>query len=474
MGKEYDLVVLGGGTGGYVAAIRASQLGMKVAVVEAQELGGTCLHAGCIPTKSLLRTAETYRKINEAKLYGIEAEVEQVDFTKVQGQKDSIIKQLQQGIEQLFRKHRIDRYRGYGRILGSSIFSPLPGTISVEYSNGKENSLLIPKFVLIATGSKPKEIEGFPTDGQQILHSEQILQLETLPKSILIIGGGIIGIEWASILVDFGVEVTLVEREESILPTEDESVQREVTRLLKKRGVKFLTQASIDTDSVKKEDKKVSILVKEKEKPVRIEVEKILVAIGREANITDIGLQNTKIELEKGYIKTKETYQTKESHIYAIGDCIGGLQLAHVAQEEAILAIEHMMGKSPQPLIEEQVPINIYSYPEVARIGLTEREAREQYEAIDIGVFPFRGIGKAHINRETEGFMKIIVDRATDDLIGLHIVGDQATELIATASLAKGLDASAWELSQTMFPHPSISELFKEAALASAGFPIHG
>lgn len=474
MTKEYDLVVLGGGTGGYVAAIRASQLGMKVAVVEAKKLGGTCLHSGCIPTKTLLRTAEIYREATLAKNYGIDLKVKGIDFSKVQAKKESIIKQLHSGIEQLFKKHQIDLYNGYGRILGPSIFSPLPGTISVEYESGEENTMLVPTNVLIATGSKPREINELQTDGNHILNSDQALKLTKLPKSILIIGGGIIGIEWASLLVDLGVKVTVIESEASILQNEDEIVQREVTKQLKKRGVKIVTNASIDTKSLQKEEELVSLAVNNTEDREIFTAEKILVAIGREPNINDIGLQNTNVERENNFIKTNEVYQTKDSHIYAIGDCVGGLQLAHVAQEEAIIAVEHMAGKEPITFKSNQVPVNIYSYPEVGKIGLTEKEAKKAYENISVGIFPFAGIGKAHVNGEVNGFVKVITDEKTDDLLGIHIVGDKATELIGEASVAKFLDASGWELSKVIHAHPSLAEIFKEAALATKGNQIHG
>lgn len=474
MTNEYDLVVLGGGTGGYVAAIRAAQLGMRVAIVEKDRLGGTCLHRGCIPTKTFLRSAELYRQALYSSQYGIDVTIKNFNIKKLLAKKDKIVNQLHDGIVSLMKKHHIDVYKGYGRILGPSIFSPLPGTISVEKSNGEDNAMLIPKFVLIATGSKPRTLRDISIDGHTIITSDEALQMEKLPQSILIIGGGVIGIEWASLLRDFGVDVTIVESASNILMTEDDDVRRELERQLKKRGVNILTNANLIPSTVEIAENKVSVQIEINDETKLLTAEKMLLSVGREANIEDIGLDNTNIELKNGFINTSEYYQTKESHIYAIGDVIGGLQLAHVASEEGIIAVEHMAGLNPITINKENIPANIYSYPEVAKIGLTEREAKEKYQHIKVGKFPLRGIGKAHVNGDVEGFVKIITNEETEDIIGIHLVGTHATELIGEASLAKFLNASAWEISKTIHPHPSLSEVFKEAALATENLQIHG
>lgn len=473
MTKEYDLVVLGGGSGGYVAAIRASQLGMKVALVEANKLGGTCLHQGCIPTKTLLRTAELYRNLALANKFGINVTVNKIDFNEVRANKSKIIQELHQGIQLLMEKNKIDVFKGYGRILGPSIFSPLPGTISVEYESGVENTMLVPKNVLIASGSKPRLLPNVEVDGNYIITSNEALEMKELPSSLVIIGAGIIGIEWASILVDLGVDVTVVESERDILSNEDDDVKREVKKQLAKRGVTFYMESTVQENSIRIENNEVIVPIEVAEEVKDLSTEKLLLAIGREPNVDDLGLQNTNIEIESGFIGVNEYYQTKEQHIYAIGDCIGGLQLAHVASEEGILAVEHMAGEQVQTLKEEQIPVNIYAYPEVAKIGLNEREANKQYGNIKVGKFPLKGIGKAHVFGEIEGFMKIISDQKTDDILGVHIVGPQATELMGEASLAKFLDASTWELSKTIHAHPSLSELFQEAALATRNNQIH-
>lgn len=474
MTKDYDLVVLGGGTGGYVAAIRASQLGMKVALVEAKKLGGTCLHRGCIPTKTLLRTAELYRNTSLAQQYGIEVTVDHINFNKVKENTNHTIKQLHSGINILMEKNHIDVYKGYGRILGPSIFSPLPGTISIEYNTGEENTMLVPKYVLIATGSQPRSLPNIETDGTVVMNSNDVLEMDALPKSIVIIGGGVIGIEWASLLVDLGVKVTVVESETNILMSEDNDIRKEVEKQLNKRGITIYTESKLETDSVNIKNNEVTVSVNVKGKQVDLVADKMLISIGRQPNIIDIGLQNTNINTESGFIHVDEHYRTKDQHIYAIGDCIGGLQLAHVASEEGIHAVEHMAGEKVVPLDNTNIPMNIYSYPEVAKIGLTEQQAKERYKKIDVGMFPFQGIGKAHVFGEVHGFVKIITHRDTEDILGIHIVGPQATELIGEASVAKFLNATAWELSKTVHPHPSLAEIFKEAALATERKQIHG
>lgn len=474
MTKEYDLVVLGGGTGGYVAAIRASQLGMQVAIVEDQQLGGTCLHRGCIPSKALLRSAEMYRQMKDVEDFGIELDTYAFNLTNAQKRKDTIIHTLHEGVKALVKKAKVDVYEGFGRILGPSIFSPMPGTISIEHHDKEDNTMLVPKQVLIATGSKPRPLQGFDIDGIHILNSDDALQMKELPTSILIIGGGVIGVEWASMLQDLGVQVTVVESSEHILIDEDSDVRHEVKKELQRRGVKFLTGAKLDADSLKINDSFIDVNVEQEGQVQKVTVEKILVSIGREANINQIGLTNTNIQVKNNVIVTNDMYQTKESHIYAIGDCIGGMQLAHVAAAEGKIAVEHMAGLNPDPISKNQIPSCIYSSPEVGRVGLTEQEALEQGYQLKIGKFPFQAIGKAHVVGDAKGFAKIIVDKKTEDIIGIHMVGPQVTDMISEASLARMLDATAWEIAQTMHPHPTLSEIFSEAALAVEGLQIHG
>ncbi|MDQ0213808.1 dihydrolipoamide dehydrogenase [Oikeobacillus pervagus] len=470
---EYDLVILGGGTGGYVAAIRAAQLGLKTAVVEKGNLGGTCLHKGCIPSKALLRSAEVYRTAKRGEEYGIKANDVEIDFLKVQERKRNIVSQLHKGVQHLMKKGKIDVYEGIGRILGPSIFSPLPGTISVEMNNGGENEMLIPKNVIVATGSRPKSLPGLEVDGEFVLTSDEALEINTLPESMIIVGGGVIGIEWASMLADFGTEVTVLEYADRMVPTEDQDISKEMERLMKKKGVKIVTNAKVLPETVEKTKEKVSISAEVNGKISSFSAEKILLSVGREANTEGIGLENTDILIEKGFIQVNEYFQTKESHIYAIGDCIGGLQLAHVASHEGIVAVEHMAGENPYPLNYFTISKCIYSNPEAASVGLTEQEAKNKGYNIKIGKFPFKAIGKALVFGETDGFVKIIADSDTDDVLGIHMIGPHVTDMISEAGLAKVLDATPWEVAHTIHPHPTLSEAIGEAALAVDGKAIH-
>ncbi|KAF1679706.1 MULTISPECIES: dihydrolipoyl dehydrogenase [Bacillus] len=473
MATEYDVVILGGGTGGYVAAIRAAQLGLKTAVVEKENLGGTCLHKGCIPSKALLRSAEVYRIAREAGQFGVETAGVSLNFEKVQQRKQAVVDKLAAGVSHLMKKGKIDVYSGYGRILGPSIFSPLPGTISVERGNGEENDMLIPKQVIIATGSRPKMLPGLEADGKHVLTSDEALQMEKLPKSIIIVGGGVIGIEWASMLHDFGVKVTVIEYANRILPTEDQDISKEMESLLTKKGIQFVTGAKVLPDSVTKTSEDISILAEKDGETITFSAEKMLVSIGRQANIEGIGIENTDIVTENGVISVNESCQTKESHIYAIGDVIGGLQLAHVASHEGIMAVEHFAGLNPHPLDPALVPKCIYSSPEAASVGLTEDEAKEKGHNVKIGKFPFMAIGKALVYGESDGFVKIVADRDTDDILGVHMIGPHVTDMISEAGLAKVLDATPWEIGQTIHPHPTLSEAIGEAALAADGKAIH-
>lgn len=472
MAEEYDLVILGGGTGGYVAAIRAAQLGLKTAVVEKGKLGGTCLHKGCIPSKALLRSAEVFATAKRSEEFGIVTGEVTVNFEKVQERKGRIVDQLHKGVQHLMKQGIIDVFEGTGRILGPSIFSPMPGTISVEMNNGSDNEMLIPKNVIIATGSRPRTLPGLEVDGNQILTSDEALVLEQLPASIIIVGGGVIGIEWASMMADFGVEVTVVEYADRILPTEDKEISREMQRLMKKRGIKLVTGAKVLPETLKKENE-VVIQAELKGNRKEFRAEKLLVSVGRQANTEGIGLENTEIQIENGFIKINEFYQTKESHIYAIGDCIGGLQLAHVASHEGLCAVEHIVGENPSPINENLVPKCVYSSPEVASIGLTEDEAISKGFNVKVGKFSFRAIGKALVFGESDGFVKMIADKDSNDLLGVHMIGPHVTDLISEAGLAKVLDATPWEIGQTIHPHPTLSEAIGEAALAVDGKAIH-
>lgn len=474
MANEYDVVILGGGTGGYVAAIRAAQLGLKTALVEKDALGGTCLHKGCIPSKALLKSAEVFQMAkNEAAHFGVDTKETSLNFARVQARKDEIVQQLHKGVIGLMKKGKIDVYEGYGRMLGPSIFSPMPGTISVEMNNGEENEMLVLKNLIIATGSRPRTLPGLEIDERQVLSSDGALKMTELPKSMLIVGGGVIGIEWASMLNDFGVDVTVIEYADRILPTEDGDISKEMKKLLTKKGITFVTGAKVAADTLTKTEGSVTISAEVSGEMQEFTAEKMLVSVGRQANVEGIGIENTEIQIEKGFIKTKPTFQTKESHIYAIGDVIGGLQLAHVASHEGISAVEHIAGHTTEPINYTNISRCIYSSPEAASVGLTEAQAKEKGFDVKVGKFPFAAIGKALVNGNADGFVKIIADKKSDDILGVHMIGGHVTDLISEAGLAMVLDATPWEVASTIHPHPSLSEVIGEASLAVDGIAIH-
>lgn len=474
MAKEYDLVIIGGGTGGYVAAIRAAQLGLSTAIVEKGKLGGTCLHKGCIPSKALLRSAEVYHTAKEkAADYGVLTGEVSLDFSAVQKRKQSIVDQLHQGVQGLMKKGKIDVYEGTARMLGPSIFSPSPGgTVSVEMNNGEENEMLIPKNVVLATGSRPRTLPGLTIDGEFVMTSDEALEMTELPKSILIVGGGVIGIEWASMLNDFGVEVTVIEYADRIIPTEDDAISREMKKLLEKKGITFATSAKVLPDTLKI-DNGVQIEAEIGSETKTFAADKMFVSVGRQANVENIGIENTDIVVENGFVQVSDTYQTKESHIYAIGDVIGGLQLAHVASHEGITAVEHIAGLDVHAMDSEKVSRCIYSSPEASSVGITEAQAKERGFKVKTGKFSFKAIGKALVYGESDGFVKIIADEETNDILGVHMIGPHATDLISEAGLAMVLDATPWEIASTVHPHPTLSEIMGEAALAVDGKAIH-
>lgn len=469
MAIHCDVAVLGGGTGGYIAAIRAAQAGKQVVIIEQDKLGGTCLHRGCIPSKALLRSAELYAQMKNSEEYGIASSEVTLLYPKVQQRKQAIVDQLHKGVQALMRKNKIQVLEGRGRVIGPSIFSPKSGAVAVELNND-EMETVVPANLIIATGSRPRTLTGLRPDGVRVLSSDEALTLEELPASILIVGGGVIGVEWASLLHDFGVQVTLVEAADQLLPSEDSEISRELCKQLERRGVTVMTGVKVLADTYESTEQGIQISIQNGDKNERLEAEKILVSIGRQANVENIGLENTDIALTKeGYIRVNEHMQTTEPHIYAIGDCIGGLQLAHAASHEGLIAVGHLNGEPSHSYSESQVPRCVYTRPEVASVGYTEQEAKKKGRNTKTSKVPFAAIGKALVQGEKEGFLKLVVDADTEDLIGVQIIGAHATELIAQAVLAQLLDATAWEIGQTVFAHPSLSEIFGEAALAVDG-----
>ncbi|QGM88501.1 dihydrolipoyl dehydrogenase [Staphylococcus epidermidis] len=469
--KQYDLVVLGGGTAGYVAAIRASQLGKKVAIVEKSLLGGTCLHKGCIPTKALLKSAEVNHTIKNAHTFGIDVNHFKINFPKILERKDAIVKQLHEGVNQLMKHHHIDIYNGIGRIMGISIFSPQSGTISVEYEDG-ESDILPNKNVLIATGSSPQSLPFIKFDHKQILSSDDILRLNTLPQRLAIIGGGVIGLEFASLMNDLGADVVVIEANDRVLPTESTQVASLLKEELTNRGVTFYENIQLTKDHFNQTDKGVTINISDE--PVQFD--KVLVAIGRKPNTNDIGLNNTQIKTsDAGHIITNAYQQTEDKHIYAAGDCIGQLQLAHVGSKEAIVAVEHMFDCSPIPINYDLIPKCVYTNPEIASIGKNLEQAKKAgIKAKSIKV-PFKAIGKAIIEDVTQskGFCEMVVNKDDDEIIGLNMIGPHVTELINEISLLQFMNGSSLELGLTTHAHPSLSEVVMELGLKANGQAIH-
>lgn len=471
MAISCDVAVLGGGTGGYVAAIRAAQLGKEVVIIEQDKLGGTCLHRGCIPTKALLRSAELFAQMKESASYGIETSGLSLVFPKVQERKQEIVDQLHKGVQYLMRKNKITVIQGSGRVIGPSIFSPKSGAVAVELNDG-EMETVVPTNLIIATGSRPRNLPGLTPDGQYVLSSDEALVLDELPDSMIIVGGGVIGVEWASLLNDFGVKVTVVEAANQLLPNEDTEVAKELQKQLERRGIIVVTGAMVQPDTFEVKDNKVQISSTQGEKQTILTGDKLLVSIGRQGNLENIGLENTDVALDRGYIRVNEHMQTTEPHIYAIGDCIGGLQLAHAASHEGLVAVNHLAGEASHGYQADQTPRCVYTRPEVASVGITEKEAVERGIKVKIGKVPFSAIGKAMVQGEKEGFVKIVADELTHDIVGVQMIGAHVTELIGQAALAQLLDATPWEIGQAVFAHPTLSEILGEAALAVDGKSI--
>jgi dihydrolipoamide dehydrogenase len=471
MSKSYDIVVLGGGIGGYTAAVRAAQLGKTVAIVERDRMGGTCLHRGCIPSKSYLRSAEMYAAMKDSEQYGIRATDVSLDFDRVRQRKNEIVEQLHKGVQYLMKKNKIDIFHGNGRLMGPSIFSPKSGAVAVELEDG-ELETLVPGHLIIATGSRPRTIPGLEPDGELIHTSDEALDMSRLPSSVIIVGGGVIGVEWASMLSDFDVEVTIVEAAPRLVPLEDEDISRELERLLKGKKIQVMTGAKVLAETLVKGAAELAVKVEHRGEEVEVKASAMLVSVGRQANVEGINLEITNIKVDRGVIKVNEYMQTAEAHIYAVGDVNGGLQLAHVAGHEGILAVEHIAGLNPHPMSWKEVPKCIYTRPEIASVGLSEKEAIEQGHEVKVGKFTFKAIGKSLVYGESDGFVKVVADKHTDDLLGVHMIGPHVTDYISEAALAQVLNATPWEVGRTIHPHPTLAEALGEAMLAVDGKAI--
>lgn len=462
--QEYDVVFLGGGTGGYVAAIRAAQRGLRVAVVEKDKVGGTCLHRGCIPSKALLKSAELLDQVRRAREFGVVVGEVGGDYAAAFRRSRQVVEQLHKGIHFLFRKHRIPLLQGVGRLTANR-------TVLVNGADGQRQELQ-GRAIIIDTGSRPRPIPGIPFDGVRVLNSDHTTaELDWFPKRVIIRGGGATGVEHATVYRSFGAEVTLVGR---IVPNEDEEVQQELIRAFQRKGIRIIPDYRPTADDFDITEGGVRMRVSKSGTAEEIiEADALFVALGREGNIEDLGLEELGIQTKNGFIVTDEYFRTNVEGIYAIGDVLGIQQLAHTAMHQGIIAVEHIAGEKPLPLDYNRVAVVTYCHPEIASLGLTEREAEKRGHTVKVGKFPFRANGKSLIEGEADGFVKVVADAETNDILGVHIIGNRATELIAEAALAKLLEATPWEIGLSVHPHPTVSEVIAEAALAVDNLAIH-
>jgi dihydrolipoamide dehydrogenase len=473
---DFDLIVLGAGTGGYTAAFRAAQLGLSVALVDQGKIGGTCLHVGCIPTKTLLESAEFFARLKKAKDFGIVLDGQPgFDFDAIARRRDQVVKRMWTGLKGLVDKNKVTWIGGRGRFEGpTTIRIALNGEDGAPGGGAGGERVVTARDVIIATGSRVKSLPGLVPDGRRIITSDDVTTKADLPKSIAIVGAGAVGSEFASFFHDLGVAVTLLEYLPGIVPLEDRDLSQALERSFSRRGMKVMTNARFDAASVKVSDDGVTLTVGPEGGPAtELKVEQLLVATGRAPNTEDLGLETTKVELERGFVKVDGWMHTAQEHVYAIGDAIGGLMLAHVAAHEGIVAAHEIAGEGPEPIDYDHQPRATYTHPQVASIGLTEQQCTERGIAIKKGVFNFAAVAKAVIVGETEGFAKVIADAATDEVLGVHLFGPAVTDLIAEAALGMTLEATAWEIGAATHPHPTLAEVVGEAAMAVAGRQIN-
>lgn len=460
----FDLVIIGAGPGGYVAAIRGAQLGMKVAVVEKEHLGGVCLNWGCIPTKSLLRTAEVKHLIDNAESFGIKVSKSEIMIDKVVERSRKISAQLASGIKGLFKKNKITTIDGHGRLKGK-------GIVEVTTIDGKREEVK-GTHIILATGARARTIPGIDVDGESIWVARHAMVPKTLPKSLIIVGSGAIGIEFASFYRTMGVDVTVIEMLPRILPQEDAEISKLAQKSFEKQGMTFLLNASVD--KIEKQKQGVKVSVKSEGGLKTLEAEKIILAIGIVGNTDDLGLENTKVKVERNQIHVNEWCETDEPNVYAIGDIAGAPWLAHKASHEGIICVEKIAGlKDIHPLDKQKIPGCTYSIPQIASIGLTEDKAKELGKEIKVGRFSSMGNGKALALGETEGLVKTIFDAKTGELLGAHMIGTEVTELIQGFGIAKTLETTETDLMHTIFPHPTLSEMMHESVLNAYGQTIH-
>ena len=471
--NDFDLVVLGAGTGGYTAAFRAAQLGLKVALVDQAKIGGTCLHIGCIPTKALLESAAFVERIRHAKEFGIGVDEPVVDYARMAERRDQVVKRLWTGLKSLIDKNKVTWIQGKGRLDGGT-------TVRVEMAPDADNPggerVLKGTDVILATGSRVKSLPGLEPDGKRIITSDDVLTDAPLPKSVVVVGAGAVGVEFASMYQDLGVKTTLLEYLPTLVPLEDREVAQALERSFTKRGMTVMTSARWDPAKVKVTKTGVSLDVgPEGKEAANLTAEMLLVATGRAPNVEDVGLETTKAELDRGFVKVDlKTMRTREQHLYAIGDVVGGLMLAHTAGHEGLLAAHVIAGDRDVHAMDYVAqPRATYCRPEIASVGLTEDQVKEKGLPYKVGKVPFQAIAKAIIGGEYEGFAKVIGNTETGDTLGVHVIGPHATDLIAEATTAFSLEATPWEIGGATHPHPTFSEIIGEAALAVDGRSIN-
>ncbi len=461
---DYDVIVIGAGPGGYTGAIRAAQLGLNTAVVEMDSrLGGTCLLRGCIPAKAMLHSADLVSEMAHAKTMGLDIPDWKLDFAQVMKNKSQTVDKNAKGVEYLFKKNKITTERGRGRLTG-------PKTVEVT-QDGETRTLTAKKGVILAMGSKPTEIGAFPVDGKRIITSDHILEIGKLPKKLVVLGAGAVGTEFASIFARFGVETVLVEMLPRILPIEDEDCSKDLERALKKDGIEIRTGTKLAKAEAKA--RSVDLTLDKDGETETLKADMLLVAVGRSPLTADCGLEEVGVRMhERGYVLTDEYMRTSVEGVYAIGDIVPTPALAHCASAESIVAAEHVAGHETFPVKYETVPNATYCRPEVASVGKTEAQAREEGYDVEVGKFPWAASGKARIRQETAGFVKIVRDKKYDEILGIHIIGPAATDLISEAAALLHLECTNDELSRIVHAHPTLGEGMLEASHAAAGHPI--
>lgn len=465
MQKSYDIAILGGGPGGYVAAIRAGQLGFKTVLIDKDNLGGVCLNWGCIPTKSLLKNAEIYDAMkNHSADFGISVQGLSFDFSKVIKRSRDISDRITKNVELLIKKNKVDRIRGFGKLVSKNQIDIFDGDKKTDSVNAGK--------IIIATGAHPKTFPSIPVDHKNIITSTEAMSLSSQPKDLIVIGAGAIGVEFTYFYNVLGTKVTIIEMLDNILPIEDKEISETLEKSFKKRGIEIHTSAKVEKAEVKEDQ--VFVTIEKDGKKIELKAEKVLSAIGVIGNVEGFGLQELGVEIEKGHIKVdKQNYQTNVPGVYAIGDVIGAPWLAHVASAEGIHCVETIKGLNPHPVDYDSIPGCTYCQPQVASIGLTEKKAREAGYELKIGKFPFMASGKAFAAGEREGFVKIIFDAKYGELLGAHIIGNEATELIAEIGIAKSTEATYESILKTVHAHPTLSESIMEAAANAYGESIH-